>query len=392
MNRIMKINGIVSLLVFIAVLSIIVAGCSLFEKPDTKIVYETEYYSENIEGLLTAGYRSVTNASAGSTLAPVLWDGAEETLLSHNGYGGAVQACAYYNGVAYAAGYVLDLSGLHQVPALWIGGELAILPCDGADGSAEALFVDASGVYAAGWQTAETDPLSELACYWTAGLATGTEAVRHALNSPEPNLEQPHPQSRALAVSVIDGTVYTAGYYHEPRTDAHPTPCYWTGSDRTNILNYGFGNVTCIAVNASGEPVFGGFWHFNDDRYRPCIWSGTDRTPLFPDSDAATEDFDGAVCDLEYNGTELYAAGWYADTAESSVARPAYWIDGSMEYLPHGSGSETVTGIAFSGGRTFFCGRYSAGGYESACLWSDNIRYYFSEVFTESGANSVVNY
>ena len=361
------------------------AGYSCKLEPETEYVYQIDYYAADLNGILLAGY-----TSGGTSSVPVYWEDGDVTEMEDNGYGGSAAVSVENGGTIFSAGRTYDAAGINQVPCAWSGTALVELPLppDSPSGAAESIFITDTSVYVSGWYEAGGNPGEERPCYWTAPLPSGTVFARTDLEYDEPDASVLQPVSRARAVAVVGGQVCTAGYF-TGSPSGNPYPCYWLGTDRTTLRNYGNGKVYAVVEGEAGTPVFGGCWDNTAGTIKPCIWNGGAIVEYIPDADPEYDDYEGCIFGLCYSGGALWTAGWIRDTVTGSIERPAVWEEGVLNVLPHGSGPEWATGIVFRDGQAFLSGVYSAGGSYEGCVWSDNVRYYLPGGQSGSAVNSI---
>ncbi len=129
------------------------------------------------------------------------------------------------------------------------------------------------------------------ACYWS----NQTKTLAQNGNYP----------GRANSIFINNGIVYTAG------EDSNGNPCYWTGTNETQIATGGQANAIF---------VYGGnvYTAGTDPSGRACYWVGTTENPLQ----------NGALATSIYvYGGTVYTAG--ADT--NDIGYDCYWV-GTSEY------------------------------------------------------------
>jgi len=241
-----------------------------------------------------------------------------------------------------------------NIPSYWVGTEHTGLSVPGgASGQALDITVVNGIVYTAGWWCENGNDRGNIINHRPC-YWVGTERVDLSGGTGD-----------AVAITVADGKVYAAGYYYDGRF----TPCYWAGAERIvlSTLNNSLGIVSAITV-VNGEVYTAGFLitgTINSSQIQePCYWIGTERIDLsIPNEYTFAE-----ITDIKVSNGTVYVAGYYSHSGVGDRV-PCYWA--GTERIDLGvPGSGFTNAITIANGTVYTVGAY----YNEPCLWTGTER------------------
>lgn len=222
---------------------------------------------------------------------------------------------------------------------------------------AEAITMVSGTVYTAGYYE---ESGKRKACYWTKGLCIDLP-VPAGVN-----------YSSADAITVVNGTVYTAGGYIESGIEK---ACYWmineTDMVRTDLPAPGGADgswVEAITVVNGTVYTVGGYYDEESDVESACYWIEKERTDLSVPVGTA-ESYAGAITVV--NGA-VYTAGYYG----YDIEKACYWKGAVRTDLPVPAGtSDSYAGaITVVNGTVYTAGSYYGSGISKICYWTGTVR------------------
>jgi hypothetical protein len=192
------------------------------------------------------------------------------------------------------------------------------------------------------------------ACYWEGSSRT----------------DMPEYGSAAYSIYVDGGTVYIAGEYYSVPHGESWIPCYWKGTERTELWTPNGpleGYATSVAVSAgvvytAGNYRLGGTWI-------PLYWTDATWTEL----PTAGRPNSGYAYSIFLEGGKVYSAGRYYNGVGWIAC---YWENDTRIDLPGGSGA--AYGIFFDSGTVYAAGEYFSGNEWYGCYWVNSTRHVLS--------------
>ena len=225
----------------------------------------------------------------------------------------------------------------------------------------QAMAITAAGdtVYTAGYY--EEDFYDDVLGY--------SYPIRHAcywINQNRVELSELGEGSEALAITVQNGIVYTAGYYD---LGGYQRACYWIDQNRTDLPDLEVGSwARAITVVDSDSTVYtAGYYNDAEGYMIACYWTGQNRTDL---SDSE-EDSEAMVITVQ-NST-VYTAGNYYDE-DSSNWIPCYWIGTGFNPLSFTGSNYFVNSITALNGTVYIAGRVTVADSTRACYWTSTVQ------------------
>jgi len=274
----------------------------------------------------------------------------------------------------------VTLYSLSHRDKYYIGATERSLP--GGDYSGQAIVYANDEVYIAGKENG--------ACYWK-----GT--TRIALPVPSDAT-----YSIATSITVINGVVYTAGYYSRGSSINYDIKtsraCYWIGTTRVDLPSPSDSmpsRATSITV-ANGIVYTSGSYFENAtvnglvSNEIACYWQGTTRVDLSNDRISSRANIITVVDGI------VYTAGAH-NTIGSYYSTPCYWRETIRIDLPIPESSEArmgadlrgITAINVVNGVVYTTGGYisnnlSGSNISTLCYWQGTTRIYLhSEIYTD---------
>ncbi len=161
------------------------------------------------------------------TIYACYWRGTSRTTLPSNGYSAYATSIYVYKGIVYTAGWYYNSKTSQNVACYWRGTQRTDL----SGSIASSIYIYNGIAYTAGWYYSDKTS-QDTACYWR-----GTSRTNLSVPSGK--------SSEAKSISVVRGTVYTAGGFG---TTSQYTPCYWVGTRRTELSGGTYGMANSIYV------------------------------------------------------------------------------------------------------------------------------------------------
>lgn len=135
------------------------------------------------------------------------------------------------SGNIHTAGYFTDSNGKGQ-PCYWLNTNRTIIGGGLYNGQAKSIYLKNSNLYIAGFYSDSVN----IPCYWIIkGGKTNKVDLPGLTGFP----------AQAYSLSIIDNQVYTSGWYRNSSTSI---PCFWSGTDRTDLPGEGMTETTCLYV------------------------------------------------------------------------------------------------------------------------------------------------
>jgi uncharacterized caspase-like protein len=292
--------------------------------------------------------REVTNLAVGNHVLEMQYTtGNKEKVVATVRAQKVIFAPLSYEPRVICAGWYMKDGNDTVYAGLWQNGVLATLPVNAKYARAYAMAPLAFDVVVAGsWKSVFQKTPRWMPCYWIGGTRT--------------DLPIASGDGEALAIAIVGGTIYTAGYYDNDR--GQRIPCYWVGTQRTD-LPPGPGNAAALAIAVSKGTVYVAGWCKNRDKKDlPCYWVGKKRVEL----SAIPNENNSARAIAIDNGT-VYIAGYYWD---GSRTLPCYWVGDERKDLPTSGNRGGATSIWVADGTVYAAGQYNNGKRWVACYWS----------------------
>ncbi len=244
-----------------------------------------------------------------------------------------------------------DLSSGEEVAVQWSGSTRVDLKT--GEDYAEAFDIHVAGgvAYTAGYY--ENSSGYYVAVIWEDG--TGTELAGGT------------DDASANAVFVDSaGSVYVGGYKPDP---SGSVVGYWKDGTWTTLPTNSNStyNIEVHDILVDGVVYAGGHDYTGGNGYWiPIVWEDGTREP----QDLPPGHEDGAVYDVEVDGTDVYAAGRTWDQ-QSGEYNAVYWKDGVNTVL-HDSSDSYAYGIEIYNGKVYVVGEYENGTNDDvAVIWED---------------------
>lgn len=228
------------------------------------------------------------------------------------------------------------------------------------------------------------------ACYW--------------VNGKQVNLDTPAGfDSHAMAITVINGTVYIAGTYTDRNNlSANNTACFWINGIKTDlIVPEGVGYAVASDIVVSNKNIYIAGYYFTDGNYSydsdsvvACYWKNGERIDMIEKGSSAS-----AIAiqnDTVYLAGEYRVACFAGEYYVGNNTKPCYWINGKKIYLdiPPESGDAYINDIYLSEGKIYVFGNVSINFRTQSCYWIDGVRtdvsLYFADAY-ESDVSAVVS-
>lgn len=323
--------------------------------------------------IYTAGYYVNPN----NVKVPCYWKNSTRYDLTDGNLGAEVHDITVVGDVVYMAGYYRAGDGTVLVPCYWINDQKYDLCTSPAYGEAIAIEVYDGKIYTAGY--CNTSKNDKNACYWV-------DQERHDIYS----MTTTYSTRNAVArdIMIIDGTVYTCGYYN---FGSDKIACYWIGSTKhdmqsTNYNSYAYsmcytGSEFYIAGSyGNGIPCYyeAGF----DGYKRLCNTLKTNQTGGY-----------GYANDICISGNDIYAVGYKG--ALGSTNNALFWKNNNVEqiiasnYTPGTAKDFTAESICLSDDIVYIAGNNHNG---AACYWTRDINgnSFIETILAEEGKASAI--
>jgi hypothetical protein len=283
---------------------------------------------------------------------PCYWYGTSRIDIAY----GAPQAIIVVDGTVYIAGCIVgENRRLFQwsnffKPCYWKDMNRIDIPFPPKainEGMALAITVADGTVYTAGTQYDSN--VHSLPCYWQDTTMTVLTVPTEAIFS------------QANTIAVVNGIVYTAGSYSMPTR-------YFRQTDFMDTTDTGYGYYTISFNPADNEAVFAYPVKSIDTGIPlPCYWQGAKRTDL-----PIPSGYGGSVNAMTIVDDTVYTAGCYYDYTRDSQWS-CYWQGTKRIYLsvPEGATNPVVNAISVINGIVYTTGYYRYGKSWKFCYWQD---------------------
>ena len=319
----------------------------------TPIIYTAGYYTD---------YTGKTHACR--------WTGTEMEKLAvpDNAGDSNADAIAVEGGTVYTAGYYYDHNN-NRHSCFWMDtlrADLSI-PAGFKESFINAFTVEnwtvyTTGRYSRNMQSFMGNERENHACYWK-----GTEME----NLAEPNDAR---SSHASALTVINGKVYTAGYFY---TTNNQYACFWKGTERIDLSVPG----NCCYSSAAGITVVDDIVYIAGDyadrnwRGSPCYWKNNKRMDLKSPTPGKLM----LPSDIVVKNGIVYTKGFYFlfDDEGLPTEYSCCWIGTEYKYIPVPENAKYTYIKAFtvSNNTVFTAGNYeNHAGRNRACYWKGTER------------------
>jgi hypothetical protein len=206
-------------------------------------------------------------------------------------------------------------------------------------------------IYTAGYYN---DGTNDIACYWVDGVKKDLEIPADAGDS------------RAHAVYVYNGDVYTAGYYTD--ASSNDVACYWKNETISKEFSGGAGQANAIWVDA-GVVYVAGYYRNASNEETLWYWDGTTEHTL----EGAVDNLNADVTDMSVKNGNVYVSGYY-DPADVTIDRVAtYWKNGTKITTDLYSDDSRALGIYVpdTEDAVYVSGRYNNGVTIVSGYWKD---------------------
>jgi hypothetical protein len=269
------------------------------------------------------------------------------TVTAENGTAKAYTVTAFRKPVVYAAGYYYD--GTSYPPCYWKGTTKIDLPLPAGASAQQStgIALDGGSVYVSGFFDSGS---GYVACYWKDGVRTDLSSGGYS--------------ALALDITVVNGTVYLAGYYKPTATDERP--CYWSAGTLVEMGLSGDTYGRAYAISVAGSDVYTAGMTMTSSETHPCYWKGTEKTVL-PHSSASYNQ--GRAEDIAIINGVVHVVAWY--TASGTNQTGVFWNnDVATYYTVSGAQITLFISLADNNGNVSYAGIYrmSGGNYKPFIL------------------------
>ncbi len=236
--------------------------------------------------------------------APCYWKGIEKINLSCDStYDAYTTSIFVSNGNVYTAGHYM--SGNNGLACYWVNLVRKELEDNSVSGKfVSSIYVVDTTVYLGGYRSGQL--YYKIPCYWIGNRRTDL-SIDNSNNG------------KVSSIYISNGTFYTCGSYGD---NGQTIPCYWVGSVKTDLETVPSGNAKSICVEGGIIYTFG-FYSSNGR----CYWKGTSRTIL----NNYGESF------YLKDGTVFSAGSYYKTNPNDPIDAfyvPCYWIGNTKVDLP----------------------------------------------------------
>jgi hypothetical protein len=167
------------------------------------------------------------------------------------------------------------------------------------------------------------------------------------------------------SIFVSEDTVYTAGYFIN--TQGKQAPCYWKGTTRIDLPCDTTQNAYTTSIFVSDGNVYTAGHYTTDNKGLACYWVNSVRNDL---DNTENGSFIGSIY---VSGETVYLGGYRSGAMGRKI--PCYWIDNTRTDLPAGdSENGEVKCIIFAEGVVYTCGYNGIYGSNVPCFWKDLVK------------------
>jgi signal peptidase I len=186
-----------------------------------------------------------------------------------------------------------------------------------------------------------------VACYWK--------------NTERHDLTDGTGDAHANDITVVDGVVYTAGYYS---VGNDRIPCYWVNGQKYDLCAVpDYGEAMAIRVY-DGKVYTAGRRTTADGKQHACYWVNQEWHDLY----STTSAYGAAANDIAVIGNTVYTCGDYHNGINSFAC---FWAGSTKYNLQDGGYNSYAESMYYDGSRFYIAGSYGGGRYtdSNACTF-----------------------